>query len=661
MTQGARQLLQQIGFRRLASYVVLTLIGLTLARYTSVLPLVAPGERALYDLTTSLTSQPVRSDPRVTIITFTEDTLAFTGKRSPLDRGVLATALAKIDAMHPKAIGIDILIDQAQKDDDVRLFDTLKAMKTPTNIAYVTNEAGIEGAQAFTLEPWQQAFIDGLFAQMKGTNVHPALVLADTDTGVIRNWATPPKQPPPRFAQAMAPGFKAFDAYHGPIRFRRPMVKDVEIFNQIPIELFTQSQDVEAFRSAIEGRYILIGTNIGGTDKYYTPLSLLFRTRTNGVEVLAHELTQMLDGVKYTPLPGFILWLVVIAAAVCGGMTALVSIRFALPLAIGTLLLFVMLVPLFLQINRVDTQSYPMLGAMIAWFIGIGVVGGAARSVTSTQRSYAQTALGKYLPVDIASEILKNPDQLNLQGERREIFVIFTDLEGFTQLSDKIEPEVLAHFLNLYLEMLCKIVLEHGGTIDKFVGDAIVAFWGAPISRPDDADRAAQAAQALYLGGEAFRNSNQANMPPFGRTRVGLHKGLGVVGNFGGQSRIQYTALGDAMNTASRLESANKALESAVLASREALETAHQETYRSMGRIIVRGRASALDVFEAAPDFTQSSRLALNDACARYLAGEAKALADVEAIAATYPEDKALKNLVERFRATGPAAAYLLH
>ena len=134
--------------------------------------------------------------------------------------------------------------------------------------------------------------------------------------------------------------------------------------------------------------------------------------------------------------------------------------------------------------------------------------------MTSTQRSYAQTALGKYLPVDIASEILKNPDQLNLQGERREIFVIFTDLEGFTQLSDKIEPEVLAHFLNLYLEMLCKIVLEHGGTIDKFVGDAIVAFWGAPISRPDDADRAAQAAQALYLGGEAFRNSNQANMRP---------------------------------------------------------------------------------------------------------------------------------------------------
>ena len=223
-----------------------------------------------------------------------------------------------------------------------------------------------------------------------------------------------------------------------------------------------------------------------------------------------------------------------------------------------------------------------------------------------------------------------------------------------------VEPEVLAHFLNQYLEMLCKIVLEHGGTIDKFVGDAIVAFWGAPISRPDDADRAAQAAQALYLGGEAFRNSNQANMPPFGRTRVGLHKGLGVVGNFGGQSRIQYTALGDAMNTASRLESANKSLGSAVLASAQALETADQDSYRSMGRIVVRGRASALDVFEAAPSFPQDSRLALNAACVRYLAGDGSALADIEEIASQFADDKALQNLVERFRSTGPASAYFV-
>ena len=149
-------------------------------------------------------------------------------------------------------------------------------------------------------------------------------------------------------------------------------------------------------------------------------------------------------------------------------------------------------------------------------------------------------------------------------------------------------------------------------------------------------------------------------MPPFGRTRVGLHKGLGVVGNFGGQSRIQYTALGDAMNTASRLEGANKALLSAVLASSQALESAHQDSYRSMGRIVVRGRAAALDVFEAAPAFPQASRLALNGACERYLAGDACALAEVEQIASEFPDDRALQNLLERFRSTGPAAPYFV-
>ena len=104
---------------------------------------------------------------------------------------------------------------------------------------------------------------------------------------------------------------------------------------------------------------------------------------------------------------------------------------------------------------------------------------------------------------------------------------------------------MVAKLLNRYLDMLSQVVLDHGGVIDKFVGDAVVAFWGAPIARPDDGERAARAGYAIWQAGEEFRNSVEPGLPPIGKTRVGLHCGEAVVGNFGGKSRIQYTALGD--------------------------------------------------------------------------------------------------------------------
>src|SRR3546814_7995778 len=109
---------------------------------------------------------------------------------------------------------------------------------------------------------------------------------------------------------------------------------------------------------------------------------------------------------------------------------------------------------------------------------------------SSDLRAFAQSALGKYLPADVAAQIMRDPDQLSLHGERRNIYCVFTDLEGFTKLSHAVTPEMVARLLNEYLDRLSDIVLDHGGTIDKFVGDAIVAFWGATLSRADDGERA---------------------------------------------------------------------------------------------------------------------------------------------------------------------------
>jgi len=283
-----------------------------------------------------------------------------------------------------------------------------------------------------------------------------------------------------------------------------------------------------------------------------------------------------------------------------------------------------------------------------------------ARTLSSEQRRFAQGALGKYLPRDIAAQIIRDPDSLQLRGEKREIFVLFSDLEGFTKLSFAIPPEMVASLLNRYLDMLSDVVLAHGGTIDKFVGDAVVAFWGAPISRPDDGRRCVEAAIAMHRVGEEFRASAPPEAPPIGRTRVGVHWGEAIVGNFGGEGRIQYTALGDSMNTAARLESANKQLGTSVLISGPAVARSGLTRFRPLGRVVLRGRASDIDVYEPVDDIGDDELQAFDTVADGAIAGDPAALTSLIALAQAHPEDKALANLVHRLTSQKDAGYYVL-
>jgi adenylate cyclase len=222
---------------------------------------------------------------------------------------------------------------------------------------------------------------------------------------------------------------------------------------------------------------------------------------------------------------------------------------------------------------------------------------------------------------------------------------------------------MVAKLLNRYLEMLSDVVLEHGGVIDKFVGDAVVAFWGAPIAREDDADRAGKAGYAIWEAGEAFRAEVAAmdpDLPKIGKTRVGLHFGEAVVGNFGGESRIQYTALGDSMNTAARLEAANKALETSVMASREFAERTTLDWWRPMGKVVLRGRAQPVELMQPAPKFADKERAKLEQAMGLVSTRRNAAIEAVEAISERNLADKALSNLLTRMNDLNEEDAYVL-
>jgi adenylate cyclase len=162
----------------------------------------------------------------------------------------------------------------------------------------------------------------------------------------------------------------------------------------------------------------------------------------------------------------------------------------------------------------------------------------------------------------------------------------------------------------------------------------------------------------MHEAGELFRQQAPEGVPPIGRTRVGLHWGEAIVGNFGGEGRIQYTALGDSMNTAARLESANKPLNTKMLASRAAVERSGLDWWRPLGRITLRGRATPVEIFEPVPEATTEERAYLAQLLERLDEGDQSAFDELETLALTNVRDAALANLVYRLQHIEPGGSY---
>lgn len=676
-TSGWRNV-REAGAQRLAVTGLLLLAALLLARLSWALPFTDNAERALFDWRSYVLAEQVEQDPRVVMVVYNDRTLIDLRKRSPLDRGMLARALRNIDGMGATAIGIDMLFDQPQDEDD-DLIATLRAMQTPVSVGYAETDIN-----ALDIQFEQQQYLDSFMARLDGSNARPASVTLSERGGVTRTWPDFDRDGVALLGRSMLasagePEAATFPGYEGAIRYRKPALVDVPIFNSTSIDFYANDElmAIPAVRAeaeiAIRGAYVLIGGDILDYDRALTPFSGIDddavagkarNVRPPGIEIHAHKVAQMLDGARLPQVSSAYLWVFAVFTMLAAALTGLLEARSwrFVPLLLVQLALFLGL-PFYLHWQGMDTYGFPAIGPALGWVLAFVAVTSAARAAGAVQRRFAQGALGKYLPASIAEEIIAHPELLQLGGAKREIYVIFSDLEGFTKMSHAIEPEMVAKLLNRYLEMLSQVVLDHGGILDKFVGDAVVAFWGAPIARPDDADNAARAGFALWQAGEAFRAevaAMDASLPKIGKTRVGMHFGEAVVGNFGGENRIQYTALGDSMNTAARLEAANKSLDSSVMASEEFASRTTLDWWRPMGRVVLRGRARAVDLREPAPDFAVSECAELRVALETLDTDRESGLQLLAAIVARNPADMALQNLLLRCKDLNVEGSYVL-
>ncbi|MEN6585912.1 MAG: adenylate/guanylate cyclase domain-containing protein [Sulfuricella sp.] len=241
------------------------------------------------------------------------------------------------------------------------------------------------------------------------------------------------------------------------------------------------------------------------------------------------------------------------------------------------------------------------------------------------QKQLVTSALGCYVSAKVVEQIMADPSRLQLGGERKTLTMLFSDLESFSLLAERLEPELLTTLLNDYLSDMTDIILDEGGTVDKYLGDAIVAFWNAPLDQPDHASRACRAAlrcqQRLEERADDYRSRTGSTL----KARIGLHTGEVIVGNMGSRTRFDYSMIGDAANLASRLESANKAFGTHIMVSEATWnEIGTEFVGREIGVVKVTGRTAPVRVFELAGPVGAATRYdmaAYNEAIALCRAG----------------------------------------
>ena len=258
----------------------------------------------------------------------------------------------------------------------------------------------------------------------------------------------------------------------------------------------------------------------------------------------------------------------------------------------------------------------------------------------TAERAYA--SLSRYFSPNLAQRLAGDTDAVDLEGQRREIASLFTDIASFTALVETLEPNVLGPLLNEYLSGMTDIVFANDGTVAKIVGDALHILFGAPGEQPDHAARAVACALALDEFAQSFSERWQKKGIAFGVTRIGVHAGPAIVGNFGGGRFFDYTAYGDTINVASRLEIANKQLGTRICVSAALAEGVKNFRGRPIGDLVLRGRGEVIRAFEPLQEkqFNDPATKSYLDAYALLEAEDAGAVAAFAAHVGKQPEDR---------------------
>ncbi|MEN6331345.1 MAG: adenylate/guanylate cyclase domain-containing protein [Smithella sp.] len=345
-------------------------------------------------------------------------------------------------------------------------------------------------------------------------------------------------------------------------------------------------------------KYVLLGFSAKGLfDTKPVPVSSAYP----GAELNATFLDNFLSGdfIKRTPLAVNIVFIILISFACVFVLTFYQSIWISVILSF----FFAVLPPAAAALAYFSGYWLPLVIPEFAVIIAITLSLVVNFATEGIQRQFIKSAFQQYLNPAFIDQIIAHPEKLTLGGERRELSIFFSDLQGFTSISEALDPESLTALLNDYLSAMTDIIHEENGTVDKYEGDAIIAFWNAPLDVPDHACRAVNAALRCQEKLAELRPQYLARTGKELYMRIGVNTGYAVVGNLGSKDRFDYTMLGDSVNLAARLEGVNKEFGTYTMVSAETRKQAGDKfSFRELARVAVVGKKEAVTVFEPLRD-----------------------------------------------------------
>ena len=353
---------------------------------------------------------------------------------------------------------------------------------------------------------------------------------------------------------------------------------------------------------ALKGKVVVIGANnSGGADRHFTPYSRgAHADQMAGGEVHANIVETILAGRYPRPLSlGF--ELAYVAAVLALAVTFLLRLPVIWGAACAAGFLVALCVPAYfaLQHDWVVPVAEPQVGIVSAFLMTLGL------RLTGEERERARIRqmFGRYVSEEVVAKLLSAEHRPDLGGEALTVTVLFSDIRTFTTISEKLSAHEVVEMLNAYFTRVCEPVLAQGGTVDKFIGDAVMAVFGSPVRHPDHARRAVRAALGMAQAADGFKQWMRERFPDRGLPEfgigVGLHSGEAVIGDIGTPKRKEFTAIGDTVNAASRMEGVSKDLKCVIVASESALRLAGEGVRTGKSEEVrVKGKSEPIRVYE---------------------------------------------------------------
>ncbi|TXH28963.1 MAG: adenylate/guanylate cyclase domain-containing protein [Burkholderiaceae bacterium] len=557
----------------------------------------------------SIASAPGRSELPIVLVGIDDASLAELQQRWPWPRGFHARLIDALSTAGAAVIAFDVLFEfPTDPSEDVALAQALQRAGSVVLAAGLVQQETQHGTAWMRKDPLpllRDAAAGVGLVNLLYDRDQALRRIPDNDDAFWRRIAARLRQQMPDMTFPSLPLEGSLIRYAGPP-------------GTYPRISFYQALDPARYlpEGELEGALVIVGrdtrsaADIGAAqvDTFATPFTQSGHPHMVGMEIHANVFENVLKGNAIRPLSAGVGAAV---AGLCVLLAALAMQRFR-PLRAAAVALVLMLAVLLLA-WLLFTRGHWWLPVGTS-LLGIAVMyllqAGAAYLAERQQRLLIKHMFSRYVPEAVVEQLAAHPERLTLGGEHRELTLLFTDLAGFTSQSENLTPQQTAELINRYLTTMNQVVFDQGGSIDKFIGDAVMAFWNAPLADPDHALHAVRAACAMQQAMPGLNSSLAADGLPALSMRIGVHTGQVLVGNMGSRiGRLSYTAIGDAVNLASRLEGANKAYGTGILISGATVQLLTTSIpLRVVDLVRVKGKQQAIEVFTPCDDTALAQR-----------------------------------------------------